>query len=337
MRKAKRVAFWAVIVSYIAIIAGYLLGKVIAGNAGLEYRFWAETIFRIIVWFVPVLLIGAMILLACIKQWKKKSGIRWILVIVLAIILVFYVLVAAYLSFGYILINVFTMTTDEKMADGNLVVAVPEGMEYYHHYAEPVGFVFRRDITFDDQRLADSLSKVYGVSFQVENSDGEDTEFISDVYPGIEVKIIRHGYTESNYLENDLKFALTSQRLEKHRKIYEENGVELVPYVFGRTEEKPEGHGTYFAVLITEDNQEGAAKAIAEFIRATLQEDLRADGESCWNSVDGSVFLTMRNEETGEIESLRNIPFSLNPEHYWVFDETVTSEEILEKIKQVLD
>ena len=203
------------------------------------------------------------------------------------------------------------MTTDKKMADGNL--------------------------TFDDERFAVSLSKIYDVGFHAEKADGEDTVYVSDMYPGIEVKIIRHGYTESTYLDNDLKYVLSSQKLEAHRGIFDEHGVELIPYVFGRTEEEPEGYGTYYSVLITDENQENAAKAIAEFILTTLQEDMRADGKSCWSSVDGSIFLVTKDCETGETKSLRNVPFSLNPDYSWIFDETVTNEEILEEIKQVLE
>ena len=78
--------------------------------------------------------------------------------------------------------------------------------------------------------------------------------------------------------------------------------------------------------------KEEAATAIAEFIRTTLKEDLRTDGESCWSNVDGSIFLVIKNEETEEYNSMRNIPFSLNPEYSWVFDENVIAEEIFEEI-----
>lgn len=333
MKKTIRISFVTVISAYIFFIIGYLLGEWILGNTGLEYRFWVDVLFRIIVWFVPAFLLGVMILLACIKQWKKKSGGRWILLIVLLI----YGCAVAYLSFLYVLFGAFTMTSDKKMADGNLVVAVPEGMEYYHHYAEPVGIFFRRNISFDEERLAESLSIIYDADFQVQKADDGEEVYVSESYPGVEVQIIRHGYTESNYLENDFKFALTSQKLEEHRSIFDENDVELVPYVYGSTEENPEGYGTYHAVLITGENQEGAARAIAEFIKTTLQEDLRADGESCWSSVDGSIFLVVRNEETGEYSSIRNIPFGIEPENYWVFDVSVTDEEIFAEITKALN
>ncbi len=333
MKKAPKIICLSVFIIYMVILIGYFLGKSGIQNTGLEYRFWVEAIFRIMVWFVPALFVGILLLLGCIRQWKRKSGSRW----VLAIALIVYGLVAAFLSFWYILFNVFTMTTDEVMPDGNLIVAVPEGMEYYHHYAEPVGLFFRRDITFDDERFADSLSKIYGVSFRAEKADGEETVYVSDMYPGIEIIIIRHGYTENTYLDTNFEYALTSQKLEEHQGIFGEQGVDLVPYVFGRTEENPEGYRTYYAVLITDENQEDAATAIAEFIQTTLKEDMRADGKNCWERVDGSIFLVIRNEETGEAESVRNIPFSLRPEYSWVFDETVTREDILEDIKDVLD
>ena len=327
MKNSKRIALWAMIVAYFIIVVSYYIGKTVAGNAELEFRFWVDVLFRIIVWFVPVLLIGVMIVLSCVKQWKKRSGARWIV----SVALIVYGLVAAYLSFLYVFFSAFTITSDQKMADDNLVVAVPHGLDCYHHYAEPVGIFFRRNISFDEESLANSLSKIYDVNFINQRLDSGETVYVSDAYPGIEVKILRHGYTESDYLDNDLKYALTSQKLEEHRTIFDKNGVELVPYIFGKTKE-PEGYGTYDAVLITDENKEEAATAIAEFIRTTLKDDLRTDGESCWSNVDGSIFLVIKNEETEEYNSMRNIPFSLNPEYSWVFDENVIAEEIFEKI-----
>lgn len=332
MKKSKRISLWATIVTYVITVIAYCLGRTIAGNLELEFRFWVDVLFRIVVWFVPALLIGIMILLACVKQWKKRSGARWIV----TFILVIYGLAIAYLSFLYIFFSAFTITSDKKMADENLVVAVPHGLDCYHHYAEPVGIFFRRDISFDEERLADSLSKIYDASFLVQKADNGKVVYISDAYPGIEVKILRHGYTESTYLDNDLKFALTSQKLEEQKDIFDEHRVELVPYVFGRTEELPDGNGTYNAVLVTDENQEAAAVAIAEFIKTTLREDLRTDGKSCWNSVDGSIFLVINQEGTLEYNCIRNIPFSSNPEYSWVFDENVITDEIFKEINNAL-
>jgi len=328
MKNSKRIALRATVVAYFIIVVSYYIGKTVAGNAELEFRFWVDALFRIIVWFVPGFLIGIMIFLSCVKQWKKRSRARWIV----SVALIVYGLAAAYLSFLYVFFSAFTITSDQKMADDNLVVAVPHGLDCYHHYAEPVGIFFRRNISFDEERLANSLSKIYDVNFTNQRLDSGETVYVSDAYPRLEVKILRHGYTESDYLDNDLKYALTSQKLKEHRIIFDKNGVELVPCIFGKREEAPGGYGTYYAVLITDDNKEEAATAIAEFIRTTLKEDLRTDGESCWSNVDGSIFLVIKNEETEEYNSMRNIPFSLNPEYSWVFDENVIAEEIFEEI-----
>ena len=98
MKKSTKIVFMAVVIAYVAVIIGYFLGKLTIQSIGLEYRFWVETIFRIIVWFVPVLLIGVLLLLGCINQWKKKSGSKWVLTIILTL----YGLAATYLSFIYI-------------------------------------------------------------------------------------------------------------------------------------------------------------------------------------------------------------------------------------------
>ena len=115
--------------------------------------------------------------------------------------------------------------------------------------------------------------------------------FVCDMYPDLVVKVIWHGYSKTNYLNINLNYMLTSQKLEEHIEIFDKNNVSLIPYVYGRTKEKPEGYGTLYAVLVTDKNQEAAAIAIAEFIRTTLQEDTRIDEKSCWLDINGSIFL----------------------------------------------
>lgn len=332
MKKIKRIAFWGVIGFYAVVVIGYLVGENVAENAGLEYRSWVEIMFRVIVWFVPILMIGGMFFRICIKQWKKNHKCRW----GWGVLAIAYVLFSAWLSFIYVIFGIFSLSTDKKMADGNLVVAGSEGLKSHYYYAEPVGFIFRREIVFDTERLADSLSKIYDLNFYAQKADNGDTVFVSAEYPDLEIKIIRYGYTDSTYLDTDLNYVLTSQLLNEHRKIFDTYDVELVPYVYGRTQDNEEGYGTCYGVLITEENQEDAAKAIAEFIQITMKDDIRTDGESCWSSVDGSIFLVAADTETGEIQSLRNIPFSLNPKHSWVLDKNVTNAEILEEIVNAL-
>ena len=331
MKKSK-LAFMAVIIAYLIVAIGYFLGKSVIEGAGLEYRFWVEALFRVIVWFVPVLLIGVALFLTVIKRRKEGgSGRGWMVVLAL------YCLGAAFLSFCYVLTNAFLMTTDEKMPDGNLVVTKQVGLECEYYYAEPVGLFCRRAFLFDAEKTAESLSAIYGVSFEAQYIAGGDAVYVSEAYPGLEVKILHYGNSETSYLDCDLPYVLTSQMIEKHEHIFKENNVELVPYTFGKSEDNPEGHGTYFAVLISKENQEDAAQAVSEFIQATLLEDLRTDGESCWESVNGSIFLVKKNAETGEAEAVRNIPFSLNPENWWVFGKEATKAEVLEDIKQALD
>ena len=118
IRKHSRL-IWVFICIYFLIVAGFYLGKSVGERQGLEYRFWVDACFRIWVWFVPILFAGIMILRICIKQWKRKSPWRWIL----SVLLLVYGCGAVYVSFIYVLVNAFTITSDEKMPDGNLVVA----------------------------------------------------------------------------------------------------------------------------------------------------------------------------------------------------------------------
>lgn len=185
-----------------------------------------------------------MILRICIRQWKRKSPWRWSL----SVLLLVYGCGAVYVSFIYVLVNAFTITSDEKMPDGNLVVAEPYGMESIHHYAEPVAIFFRRDFSFDEVRTADSLSKIYGVPFQAVREEHGQWFYASVAYPEIEVTNILYGYTETSYLDNNFRLALTSKRLEEHQ------DIELVSYVYGHTENDQEGRRAYTAVLISEEN-----------------------------------------------------------------------------------
>ena len=327
VRSPKRL-IWIFIGIYFLIVAGYYLGKAVGVKLGLEYRFWVDAGFRIWVWFVPVLFAGVLLLKACTRQWKRKSPWKWIL----SVLVVGYAGVAVYASFLYVLVSAFTMTSDERMPDGNLVVAVPSGMESIHHYAEPVGLLYRRDFTFDEERTADSLTKMYGVPFRALREENGQWVYGSDAYPEIEVTNICYGFMEVNYLDNNFTLALTSKMLKEHQEVFDSYGVELVTYQYGRSVVNPDGQGTCNAVLVSEDNKEYAAEAIAEFIKATLQEDLRSDGKSIWDRVNGSIFLVTDTETECEYQSIRNIPFARKPEYTWIFDASVTADEVVEKI-----
>ena len=322
IRKHSRL-IWVFICIYFLIVAGFYLGKSVGERQGLEYRFWVDACFRIWIWFVPILFAGSMILRICIRQWKRKSPWRWIL----SVLLLVYGCGALYVSFLYVLVNAFTITFDEKMPDGNLVVAEPYGMESIHHYAEPVAIFFRRDFSFDEERTADSLSKIYGVSFRAVREEHGQWIYASDAYPEIEVTNILYGYTETSYLDNNFRMALTSKRLEEHQDIFDYYGIELVSYVYGQTQKDQEGQRAYTAVLVSEENKQKAAEAIVAFIETTLEEDRRSDGKSCWVDVDGSIILVVATEN-GSYKSIRNIPFSLKPKYSWIYDADVTSEEI---------
>ena len=192
-----------------------------------------------------------------------------------------------------VLINAFTMTSDEKMPDGNLVVAVPSGMESIHHYVEPVGWFFRRDFSFDEERTADSLSKIYGVDFRPLRKENEQWVYGSDACPGVEVTNIIYGFTATSDLDNDFELMLIGKMLKEHQEVFASHGVELVPYLYGPSEWNPKGKG---------------------------------------DSVDGSIFPVTDTKEAGKYQSIRNIPFGLSPEYTWIYDASVTASEIVEEI-----
>jgi len=326
--RKKKKYMWILILVYCFILATYDLGRSIGNKLGLEYRFWVDAGFRIWIWFVPVLSAGILLIRACIRLWRKKSAWRWFLTIFVAA----YIGITVYISFFYLLFNLFTLTSDEKMPDGNLVVAVPHGMESIHHYAEPVGLLFRREFSFDEERTADSLSKIYGANFRPLRKENDQWVYGSDMYPGIEVTNIQYGFSETYYLYNNFERLLTSKILKEHQDLFDSHGVELVSYLYGQSEGNPEGLGTYTAVLVSEENMVSAAEAITEFIKSTLKDDLRPDGKKTWKGLTGSICLVTATEEEGKYRSIGSIPCALKPQYFWVFDVSVTAEEIAEEI-----
>lgn len=223
------------------------------------------------------------------------------------------------------------------MADGNLVVTDSEGMESISYFAEPVGFLFRREFTFDDERTAESLSDIYDMNFEAKTLDNGNTVFEAEEFPGLEVKVIRYGYTKIDYLETDINYVLTSSLIEKHKDIFDDYGVELVSYpaAYGLISENEASD--CLGVMIEEDNIENTADAIAEFIRLSLTEDKRADGESCYKSVSGNITLFAEDPITGGQRELGNLSFDPEPDHSWVLDENVTNEEVRERIRECYD
>lgn len=321
------------ILLYFLILAAYYLTNQAIQNTELEFRFWVDVLVRIVFWFVFILFFG-IYLFRKRKEFEeeKKEGSRAAVTVLLAVGGIALVPI----TYFYLLFQAFSLTEDEVMPDGNLVVTVSfsERMESSDYYAEPVAFLFRRKITMDDAQIAKSLSKIYGVEFQTKLGKDGKTVYISEAYPGIETNLIMKGFTETSYLYNDLKYAVTSETLERHKDIFEKHGVKLTTDIFGESEERPEGIRKVNTVPVTEENLEEVSEALAEFIRTTLKEDKRGDGKSLWTKLDGSIFLKMYYNGVGEEPDSRNIPFSLRPAYSWIYGKDVRGEEIREELSQ---
>lgn len=331
--KSKKIKITIGIIVYFAIVICYYIGKCAANRNGLEYFTWVNALFYFIVWFIPLLAIGIALRCIYIERRKNSRWAKWHW----TILGISYAAVTVIIFLLYILCAALFLHTDEKMPDGNYVVTFADGMESNYYFAEPAGFFFRREIVFDDARVADSLSKIYNLNFQTQTADNGSTVFVPEEYPDVEVRICYYGHQEYDYLDTDMPFTLTSAMLEKHKDIFEYYGVELDPLLLDFGEISEDDAASCYGVLITEENAENAACAIAEFIRRTLTEDKRSDGQSYWKGIDGSIFLLSENLETGEIESLRNIPFSLTPDYSWKYDKNVSNDEIREEIMNCFD
>ena len=330
-KSRKKVIILLITVIYILVTFSYLLGGWLLKGTDLAYRYWVDILARLFIWVAPVIGIGVGLFALIIKAYRCKKNV-WKVVTILLYGL--YIWIALKLSFFYLLFNAFTITYDEKMPDGNLIAAEPYGMDSTQYYAEPVGILFRRRITFDENKLAESLETVYGVPFEVSKNKGGETMYVSDAYPGIETKITEHGYTKNSYLQTDLRYRVTSKALQEREKYFGNIGAELVDYVYGVTKANPEGYCTVKAIPITEANKEAAAEAISTFIHTTLGEDKRGDGESLWKNLDGSIFLKFEKEDGGMTS--RNIPFSGEPAYSWIYGQDVTAEDILEVLEKEL-
>ena len=65
-KTAKRV-LGIIVLTYVVVVFVYFLGWAVAENTGLEYRFWVDVLFRIIVWFVASSLVTV---LCCCSVWQ---------------------------------------------------------------------------------------------------------------------------------------------------------------------------------------------------------------------------------------------------------------------------
>lgn len=323
-----------VIVFYVAATITYHACLSIAKNNGFDLRLWVEMVHRIILWGIPAIFIGYLLLILFLRFRSRHEKFKWLLNLLMALC----VLAAAGIVCLWFLISMITVPSEEKMPDGNLVIGVPDGMETIWHYAEPVGIIFRKDFEFDDEKLAESLSKIYALHFTVTQGKDGNRIFVASEFPEIEVRIIRQGYQTYSYLDTNLELMLASDLLFKHKDIFEKENISIESYALqynpnprnGVTSDIP-----YFGVMIDEENKESAAKAIAEFIKVSIRDDKRNDGVGCWDNLTGKILL-LKEDENGQIQSFRSIPFSKTPEHWWTFDENVTYEDVLKDIDQGL-
>ncbi len=318
MKQIMKKIIIGIIIMYIVIIIAYVIGKLMGNNMGLEYRTWVEQAFWMISRWVPIILV--------IIIFFIYTDMYPILIVIPMFILPF-------VFFFWYLFGTFGIHEDKVMPDGNLVVT--EYTSFHHsncYFAEPVGPFHRRVFEFDNERRADSLSEMYDLDFNVYEKDNGEIVYISTEYPDIEVKIVKEGKDNHAYLENYFEYMLTSKMLYKHKNIFDKYNIKLVPYEYKSYWEQ-ELLGVYYGILITDENKENAANAIAEFIKTTLKEDKKANGESCWKAVEGSIFLLQEDLTTGEIFFMRNMPFSLKTSNYRTYNKRVTGHVILEDLK----
>lgn len=333
----KRHFYLISIVFYLAVAAVYFAGKVALKEQGLEYRFWADTLARVILWCVPFVLLGVLIwhirgyLLA-----RGKSAAGGVLLGIFILFIIGGTLASAWEAFVF----VFRMERETRMPDGNLVVSKPseyDGLRSESYYAEPVRGVARRRFFWDEERYADSLSRIYDTRFQAVLDEELGTVYLSEDYPDIQVQVWKAGYSPDDYLDENLCYLVTSEELEKKGAAFFEGAAELTDYTVDKSAsavvDAPQAYQVT-ALTICEDQAEEASQKIALFIQEELLNARRADGENLWKNLDGSIFVSLKMSEKDTESYSFNIPFGRDPEYDWVYDENVEPEAILERLEQ---
>lgn len=327
MMRKKTIGMITLFGLYIALLCCYFFAKAQMEGTELSFRFWVDLSIWFLLWSVPLIVIGIW-MFGMIQKIGKSNKVKRIFGYTG---LGASVIVALFAMFSHYMMK--TQYVDSTMTDGNLLVTESSFLEpNIYTYAEPVGIFLRREIIYDDERYAESLSKMYDAKFTAQNDENGTTVFVSDVYPQIQVTVLGIDPFPTAGVKDTLKYQLTSQALVKHKDILDDYHVELVP--IGSCEAHlssmdielihQQNIDTVYAVLIHNDNAENIAKALATFIHTTLQEDVRADGKSLWDDTEGSIYLIFPDDGY----RFRNIPFSHTPEYPFIYDENVDAKDI---------
>lgn len=289
----------------------------------LEYREWVNSWYIILLCLLPLLLIGWNLGWKFHLTQEKKNlwGTIFVSYCIVGILIFLFVL------FLYALIH---DTSETTLTDGNYRVRVSLGYENEYYYAEPVNVFSRRKFEWTIDKYEESLSKTYDAEFQyVGDDESRNPQFASPEYGDIIVTVYGIDDDDTNALDEDLRFMVTSSRLEQKWDTFFTNGEELVldyrDFYYNSIPKNP-----VYAVVVYEDKTKETAKDLAAFIKNECETAIRADGKALYANIDGSIFLLFKGQGDSDYISTRNIPYGKIG--LWSYDESVTAADILSEL-----
>ena len=295
----------------------------------LEYRNWVNSLYIVLFWLVPLLLIGSNLWWKLYNTPEKKRGSS----IIFASYCVVGILIFLSANFVYMVVD---NTSETKLSDGNYRVQFSTGFlepnEYY--YAEPVNVFSRRRFQWTVEKYADSLSKTYNAKFQyIGDDDAGNPQFTSSEYADTTVTVYGVEYIGADALVDDLIYMVTSSRLKQEWDNFFTHGEGCV--LWGCDSERIWRKPVY-AVVVYRDKVEETAEDLAAYIKNECETAVRADGKPLYANMNGSIFLLYKEHEDSDYVKIgdsdyidsRNIPYGKKT-HYWVHDANVNVEDIL--------
>ncbi len=334
---------WKIIIScaviYVGIILSYYAGRSALKAYGLEYRSFVPVVVEIIKIGCPLALIAGLMIYGCIYASQKKKKF---IAILLVIVTVLYSISALLLFLFYMILSSGN-DYEQKAPDGNLVISIVDnsflGEITEIYYAEPVALIARRRFDWDEDRVAVSLSKIYGTYFEPVNEKGYSDKdltynnvfYVSDDYPGVKVQVcgIGSGNDEYDYIQNNFRYQYMSQRIDRFGRAFLKSGaVKIVDYEEFRDFSDKEA-AKVNALLIEEGREMEAAKEISSFISEEKESGV-------WHRFSGSIFLLGDIKGIEEPLYLQNMAVGGHEERYFgdLTDENAVKEKLDRAIEQ---
>lgn len=200
----------SVVITWMVMILIYHMVQHSLEIKQLEYREWVNSWYTILLCLLPLLLIGWNLWWKLHLAQEKKKLLRKIFCsyCIVGIFIFLFVL------FLYALLH---DTSETTLTDGNYRIRVSSGYENEYYYAEPVNRFSRKRFEWTTEKYEASLSKTYDAEFQyIGDDESSNPQFVSPEYEDVIVTVYGIDDGDTNALDEDLRFMVTSSRLEKN-------------------------------------------------------------------------------------------------------------------------